>query len=222
MAAREGDLEILKILLNKSPKAYKSRSKNGRSPLHTACLSGNLEVVQLILEIDLNEIASRDSCGATPLMEAVRGGHASLVNYLASTSPQSVHLVDAMRRNSLHLAAESGHDHLVRILLASDLRINEGPITPLHWAAKEGHAQTIKTLIELGADPHSKDCGHRVPLALAIGGQHVEASLVLLKHSQNLMDLKLLDLAKSSAMKKSLQLFFKTQWNLILYLPGTD
>ena len=157
-------------------------------------------------------------------MEAVRGGHTSLVQYLAIKNPQSLCKVDILNRNCLHLAAESGHGDLVRFLV-NDLQmdINAGPITPLHWAAKEGQSDTIKTLLELGADPHRVDEGQRPPLALAIGGQHVKATEVLLKNTDlNPFDLKLLALAKTPEMKRNLQVLFKTQWNLLLYLPGTD
>ena len=224
MAAREGDLEILKILLDKNPEAFKSKSKNGRSPLHTACLSGHVDVAKLIIGLDFNALDQMDTCGATPTMEAVRGGHTSLVQYLAIKNPQSLCKVDILNRNCLHLAAESGHGDLVRFLV-NDLQmdINAGPITPLHWAAKEGHVDTIKTLLELGADPHRVDEARRPPLALAIGGQHVKATEVLLKNTDlNPFDLKLLALAKTPEMKRNLQVLFKTQWNLLLYLPGTD
>ena len=222
MAAREGDLEILKILLDKNPEAFKSKSKNGRSPLHTACLSGHVDVAKLIIGLDFNAFDQRDTCGATPTMEAVRGGHTSLVQYLAIKNPQSLCKVDILNRNCLHLAAESGHGDLVRFLV-NEMDINAGPITPLHWAAKEGQSDTIKTLLELGADPHRVDEGLRPPLALAIGGQHVKATEVLLQNTYlNPFDLKLLALAKTPEMKRNLQMLFKTQWNLLLYLPGTD
>ena len=208
--------------MNKNPEAFKSKSKNGRSPLHTACLSGHVDVAKLIIGLDFNAFDQRDTCGATPTMEAVRGGHTSLVQYLAIKNPQSLCKVDILNRNCLHLAAESGHQDLVRFLV-SEMDINAGPITPLHWAAKEGQSDTIKTLLELGADPHRVDEGRRPPLALAIGGQHVKATEVLLKNTDlNPFDLKLLALAKTPEMKRNLQVLFKTQWNLLLYLPGTD
>lgn len=226
MAAREGDLQILRILLDKNHQAFKSKSKNGRSPLHTACLSGHIDAAKLIIGLDeKHAFDQRDTCGTTPIMEAVRGGHTSLVKYLASFNPQSLCYVDILERNCLHLASESGHQDLVR-LLVNDLQmdVNGGPITPLHWAAKEGHTDTIQTLLELCADPHRTDEGRRVPLALAIGGQHVNATLVLLKNTDSTtpFDLKLLALAKTSEMKRNLEVLFKTQWNLLLYLPGTD
>ena len=36
IASREGDPEIIKFLLDTDPKCWDTRSKNGRTPLHTA------------------------------------------------------------------------------------------------------------------------------------------------------------------------------------------
>ena len=52
-------------------------------------------------------------------------------------------------------------------------------LTPLHWAAKEGHAALVKLLLAEGADPHRKDHRNRPPLEWARNARRPEAAAVL-------------------------------------------
>ena len=54
------------------------------------------------------------------------------------------------------------------------------PTTPLHWAAQMGHVRVIAVLLRAGADAHAKDISGRVPLELALVGEHTQAESVLL------------------------------------------
>ena len=204
-----------------------SKSKNGRSPLHTACLHGHLRAVQLMLSCQSQPLAylsQRDSCGATPIMDAVRGGHQDLVDYLAQLCPGSLETLDVMSRNCLHTAAHSGHTGLIKHLVTEHCMDPNGSssTTPLHWAAKEGQCGAIKVLLELGANPEKCDASGRTPVALAIGGQHVESTRILIAHnSLTPFDTRLLDLARTDAMKKCLVEAFLNLWNIVLFLPGT-
>ena len=189
-------------------------------------MAGHLPVVKLILSLDPTAHDQRDSSGTLPIMDAIRGGHIDIFNYLATQNPPSIHEKDALKRNCLHLASDSGHSKITRLLINQwQMDPNDGQISPLHWAAKQGHSGTIETLLELNADPNKSDGvgAGRTPLALAIGGSHVNAALVLLNHDiLSPFDCSLLSLAKSPEMKTSLENFFKTKWNILLYLPGTD
>ena len=156
-------------------------------------------------------------------MDAVRGGHVAILNFLATQKSQSIYDKDILNRNCLHLACESGHAEIARLLINQwQMDPNEGSVTPLHWAAKQGHSDTIETLLELNADPRKPDDNGRIPLAIAIGGQYVKAALLLMNHDVLMpFDVRLLSLAKSPDMKTSLENFFKAKWNIMLFLPGT-
>ena len=170
----------------------------------------------------------RDSCGASPIMDAARGGHIELVKFLCQLNPESLYTQDILGRNLLHIACHSGHKDLVEELILNqkmDLskfqQSRSKSVSPLHWAAKEGHLNVVESLLKLGADPQCTDKCGRTPLALAIGGQHVEVSRALIEHA-NLapFDVRLLELAKSDSMKNYLVRVF-SQRNIVLYLPGT-
>jgi len=71
--------------------------------------------------------------------------------------------VTAERNNVLHVAAEQGHDELIRELyirfreesLLS--RRNSALDTPLHCAARAGHARAVAVLVQL-----AQDCGESI------------------------------------------------------------
>ena len=79
---REGHEDIVELLLRK--KASKLvRTRNGRTPAHTAALHGHLNVLKLLLIDQSNSVLnSRDNCGSTPFMEAVIADHLDIVKYL--------------------------------------------------------------------------------------------------------------------------------------------
>ena len=122
----------MKTLLEKNRQMVQTTSKNGRTPLHTACLHSRLEAVQFIIQntdmIDLNTgspeqtnkqfIALKtDSCGILPIMDAVRAGSIGILDFLANLNPNSIYHQDIMNRNALHVAAESGQEKVLEHLI---------------------------------------------------------------------------------------------------------
>ena len=173
---RSGDPEIVSKLLQQNSGVLDIKSKNGRSPLHTASIHGNLECIKIILSYTTQPIfylTSRDSCGSTPVMDSVRGGHLQVMEYLSQIHPESINTQDSLGRNVLHIASHCGQ-HLIVENLISQHRMNvnddSSPTSPLHWAAKEGQVQVVELLLKLGANRKKRDHCRRTPLALAIGG----------------------------------------------------
>lgn len=141
LACREGNTTIVSFLFNRNPTLLGSRSKNGRTPLHTAgakcarnslyslimlslnslALHGHLDVVKLLTERsqeDLHDV--KDSCGTTPLMDAIRAGHVSIARHLVDTKVCSSECRDGMGRMPIHLAAQVLE---VDFLVFSDVKI---------------------------------------------------------------------------------------------------
>jgi ankyrin repeat protein len=84
---REGHENIVSFLLSKDKSlAYRVKTRNNRTPLHTACLHSHLNIVKLLLQTSQDKLVdmlnSRDSCGNSALMEAVLGDNISIVKYL--------------------------------------------------------------------------------------------------------------------------------------------
>lgn len=56
---------------------------------------------------------------------------------------------------------------------------NIAGVTPLHWAAGQGHVEVVKLLLEYGADPKVKDKDGDTPLDLARKEGHREVVFLI-------------------------------------------
>ncbi|KAK3731205.1 hypothetical protein QZH41_017738, partial [Actinostola sp. cb2023] len=179
VAAREGHVNILEYLLSNLKKSgswsSKRTSKNGRTPLHTAALHGQAEAVKFMIGNCNYNCDTPDSCGATPLMDALRtSGHIAVAEYLithhqvrAGTLENyhlhaSIHQFDKLGHHSIHLVAQTGCIESLNYLISQHnvdpQKKSEGrAMTPLHFAAKEGHLNVINLLAKLRVDINAQD-----------------------------------------------------------------
>jgi ankyrin repeat protein len=86
-------LNIVEYLFNYNYNlALSQKTKNLRTPCHTAALHGHLDIIKFLLG-SLDKLVSdsnnsfcmlnqRDSCGLTPFMDAILGDHLEIVKYL--------------------------------------------------------------------------------------------------------------------------------------------
>ncbi|KAM8982105.1 ankyrin repeat domain-containing protein 16 isoform 1-T1 [Sarcophilus harrisii] len=166
IASREGDPVILQYLLTVSPAVWQTESKIRRTPLHTAAMHGCLEAVEVLLERCQYEPDSRDQCGVTPFMDAIQFGHISTAQLLLEKHKACFTAKDILGAQALHKAAVTGQDKAIQFLVSDlgvgvDERVTLSGYTALHFASKEGHTSTVKTLLSLGADLKSKEGKNR-------------------------------------------------------------
>ena len=149
-----------------------------------------------------------------------------MVEYLFEEAASNHQQTDAMGRSSLEVAAHAGQLEIVTYLLS---KIPTGQLkttshgdgsTALHWAAKEGHAAVLELLIHRGFDLDARNQSGRTALALAVGGQHVEATKVLCEHATS-FDMSLIPLARTENLKQFLVCQFKA-WGTVLHLPPPE
>ncbi|CAL8242529.1 unnamed protein product [Merluccius merluccius] len=186
VACREGDPLVVQRLLQAAPGVWSSQSKTLRTPLHTAAMHGCEEVVSILLQRCGYTPDSADSCGITPFMDAVRNGHIALGRMLLEIHGASPTASDKLGAQAIHQVAVTGQQEALEFLVKElQADVNQTAtalqLTALHYAAKEGHTGTIKTLLSLGAHLHAKDKKGRTALHMACGGQHAAAAGTLLR-----------------------------------------
>ncbi|XP_056311074.1 ankyrin repeat domain-containing protein 16 [Danio aesculapii] len=191
IACREGDPAIINHLLLAKPEIWKTKSKTGRTPLHTAAMHGCEDAVKILLRSCCYEPDEKDSCGVTPFMDAIRNGHIAVAKLLLEDHQASPSAVDILGAQPIHQASVTAQEEALSFLvhhLGMDInsRATKLELTALHYAAKEGHTSTIKTLLALGANLHARDAKGRSALHMACIGQHVDAVQMLLQ--MGLMD----------------------------------
>ncbi|XP_049617134.1 ankyrin repeat domain-containing protein 16 isoform X2 [Syngnathus scovelli] len=200
IACREGDPLVVHFLLEVAPDVWRSKTMHGCE-----------EVVGILLERCDYTPDEKDSCGVTPFMDAVRNGHISLARILLEKHQASATASDILGVQPVHQVAVTGQEEALRFLVRElhvdvNQRATGLQLTSLHYAAKEGHVSTLKTLLELGADLHVEDKKGRTALHMACIGQHAEAARTLLqlglKDSQDASGTTARQLAKKSDIMK--------------------
>ncbi len=178
-------------------------------PLHVAVARRVGPMVSLLLDLGA-DIEARTSLGMTPLALAIEDGDATIAGLLrarGAAEDPSVAMVEdnlgalgarlddraepALAQSLLFGAVSSGRTAAIALLVDRgadpnarvEQLVGEVPaeVTPLHVAAKKGHAAAVSALLAAGAKP---DAGAEdrlpTPLHLAAGDGRVEAVRVLL------------------------------------------
>jgi ankyrin repeat protein len=199
-AARAGDVDELRRILERQPELAGARNAAGETPIIAALYRGQRAVVDLLLDagvhLDVFAAAATGRLAAlanalsqdphavnafafdgwTPLHLAAFFGHASAVDLLLDAGAD----LGAVSRNSLkntplHAATAGGHaDVALRLLergAPADVA-DAGGHTPLHIAAENGSVPVVRALLDRGADPHLADAEDQTPLSRAAARNH--------------------------------------------------
>ena len=167
-AARTGSADQARTLLEQGANPN-SRNRLGDTPLNTAARNGDVEVVKLLIaraaDVNLANLAR-----VTPLMSAVYGGHVEVARLLLATNA-SVEPVDRMEKTAMIYAAGNGNVP-VNQRYAHDA-------TALMWAAAYGKDDSVKLLLERGADLAARDERGESALSIAEAEKHAGTAALL-------------------------------------------
>ena len=157
VAAFKGKLPVVKWFLEKGATAT-LKDKAGWNMLHSAAQGGDTDILDLIHN-HVPNIESRSLVGITPLMVAVGNCKLHAVQWFIEKGA-SVACVDENGCNILHFAAKNCDPDIIHRILTYVPDIESKTAfgeTPLIIAVRHGKLQSVKYLLERGANPLAKD-----------------------------------------------------------------
>jgi ankyrin repeat protein len=151
-AALAGKAENLQILQN--------AGATFTNDLVYSCALGSLDGVKQQLQTGAS-VNAKNEAGRTPLAAAAANGHLTIVDFLLQhgADVNSEGKDGNVTKTALNFAAEKGHTAVVKALLdrKADLKPNSVGETAL-WEAIDGdYSDTVKCLLDHGADPNGQN-----------------------------------------------------------------
>jgi len=148
-AYRRGRMDVFSLLLDHG--ADLSAMRWG--PLHRAVALGDMEELQSAAKY--GDMSARDVEGLTPFLLACEMGEIVKAAFLLPLAQREDKYARFQRRPALALAAAKGRTEMVRWLLKNRFEVNEADEfggTALIAAAAAGEVETVRILLEAGAD----------------------------------------------------------------------
>jgi uncharacterized protein len=200
-AVRNDDATLIDRLLRAGANAT-AENRYGITPIHLACTNGSAPAVERLLKAGVSANAT-GPLGETALMTCARTGKVDAAKALIARGA----VVDAREswrgQTALMWAAAQGHPEMIRALVQAGADVNNrsavmewarqrsfeprdkwlplGGLTPLHYAAREGCTDCIRTLVSLGADINSIDADRITPLISALINGHFDVAGALIQ-----------------------------------------
>ena len=115
-ASRNGDINTVKNLVDKTNCNPMLKVKRGATALHVAAYAGNLDVLKYFITENNCNPACPGSHGLTPLHLASEQGHLNVVKYLVTERQMDPLHEDENGNNSLHRACIGGNWAVVMFL----------------------------------------------------------------------------------------------------------
>jgi len=181
-AAEKTDWSAVRALLKKTVDVN-APQPDGMTALHWAAYYDDREIADLLVRAGAS-VKAANRYGVTPLSLACTNGDAAMVELLlkAGADP-SLSLPGG--ETPLMTAARTGSLPSVKALLARgavvDSKDDRRGQTAVMWAAAEGHADVVQTLIDAGADFRLRVPSGLTPLMFAAREGRLDVVRVLLK-----------------------------------------
>ncbi|KAM0001407.1 putative ankyrin repeat-containing domain, PGG domain, ankyrin repeat-containing domain superfamily [Helianthus debilis subsp. tardiflorus] len=151
IAAKQGDLGVLKVLMEAHPELAMTVDVSNTTALHTAAVQGNIDVMNYLLDIESSLASIARSNGKTALHSASRNGHVHVVKALLEKAPGISARNDKKGQTALHMAAKGQKHEVVEELIKADPSlinmVDAKGNTALHIAARKGRVQIVKMLL---------------------------------------------------------------------------
>jgi ankyrin repeat protein len=195
-AIKDGDEQAVQRLLRDDPAlVHASDEVYNKTPLHWAAELDRQDIGRMLIDAGA-DLEARTSWGATPLAWAGTMGSIRVADLLLARGAKGMNLATAASLGKLDLvraflvegverdvisqafygACRNGHTAVAALLLERGADVNAKGFfggTGLHWAAINGHEDTIEFLVAHGADLTLRDAQfHSTPEGWAAEGRH--------------------------------------------------
>ena len=173
------DSRKIGAVLRRQPNLAQASDALGNNALHWSVITRQLGLIERFAELG-TPIDAQRADGQTPVLLAVNGGYDYWYRATRGRSHPSIRNASVMVGNllarganyTISVAAAVGDQERVEQLLRKDVglarRLDSARVSPLSYAAREGHLHIVRLLLEQGADPNTpEDVGSRRPGALS-------------------------------------------------------
>ena len=186
-AIATGHIETTQILLMHGADPNLATTEKGYCAIHIAsgdAPTNQIQLIGLLIShgVNVNEPAKD---GITPLMIAAATNNLTLVKYLVERGAL-VNFTNERGMTVLHFACLAANHEMVEFLLAQDgIDVNHkaaNNVTPLHVAALKDNIDTVKLLLNAGANCLVKDSENKYPYQVAESKGHTAIIHLLKTH----------------------------------------
>jgi ankyrin repeat protein len=120
IACRNGDIEVIKLLLAYEGIEINKVMQDGGTPLYIACQNGHVEVIERLLAHDGIDINKARQDGVTPLYIACQNGHVEVIKLLLAQDGIEINKARQSGTTPLYIACQYGRSAIVDLLLQSN------------------------------------------------------------------------------------------------------
>ncbi len=186
-AVEYGQLNIVKVLVDKGARVGAQVRRIGWQPIHIAARENQLEMVSWLLDQGA-DINAWDGDGDQPSHHAARQGNREMIRFLLARGARvatkckrsALWLLGSqpsLDSSSIHYAALQGDLERVRSLVEQGVSVEEKDaygVRPIHYAMASGQADLVMYLIAKDIDLLPDDHNLREPLFYALAAGRVE------------------------------------------------
>jgi len=186
-AAASGESEAVRFCVTHGADVNQTDGE-GRTPLYVASEQGHVEACRALEELGADPTI-KSLKGLSAVAVAGQAGQVGTIEAYIATSKAKGGKFDDELKLAIALANAYKQQAVVDLLIAAGFDPNAPDVqmvTPLHRAAGEGDTDTIKELLETGAQVGVKDLEGMTPIFFAVRGGHLEVAKFLVESNADL------------------------------------